>query len=97
MLRQNQIESYQNFQSDLHDHIRSDTDHDATIDSDYVFSDTGDNSMPYDNSEGCSKLHETHFGDSFSDIPRTVIHSPIGQDSLPHKDNQRTVIHSPIG
>ena len=52
MLRQNQIESYQNFQSDLHDHIRSDTDHvnshDATIDSDNVFNDTGENTISDD-------------------------------------------------
>jgi len=101
MLRQNQIESYQNFQSDLHTHINRDTDHAysqyVTIDSDTVFSDTGDTTASADNSESCSKLHETHFGDSFSDIPRTVIHSPISQDSLPHGDYQRTVMHSPFG
>jgi hypothetical protein len=46
-------------------------------------------------SESLSKLHETHFGDSISDIPRTVIHSPLGQESL--SDIPRSRIQSPRG
>ena len=46
-------------------------------------------------SESLSKLHETHFGDSISDIPRTVVHSPLGQESL--SDIPRSRIQSPRG
>ena len=94
MLREYQIPSYISFQSDISDHVREATDHvyspDVTIDSDKIFSDPGDVSLSCDNSDSYSKLHETHFGDSLSDIPRTVIHSPPGQDSLPSGSFPRT-------
>ena len=84
MLREYQIPSYISFQSDISDHVREATNHvyspDVTIDSDEIFSDPYDQSNSSDSS---LRLHETHFGDSLSDIPRTVIHSPPGQDSFP--------------
>ena len=100
-MREYQIESYISFQSHFTDQAREAIDHvdspDDTIASDKIFSDPGDVTTYFDNCDSVSKLHETHFGDSFSDIPRTMIHSPLVQDSLPHGGHQRTVIHSPIG
>ena len=88
------IPSYISFQSDISDHVREATDHvyspDVTIDSDKIFSDPGDHTLSCDDSDRSSRLHETHFGDSLSDIPRTVIHSPPGQDSLPSDSFPRT-------
>ena len=80
------IPSYISFQSDISDHVREATDHvyspDVTIDSDKIFSDPGDHTLSCDDSDRSSRLHETHFGDSLSDIPRTVIHSPPGQENM---------------
>ena len=45
-------------------------------------SDLGDVSVSCEESDSVSRLHETHFGDSISDIPKTVLHSPLVQDSL---------------
>lgn len=52
-----------------------------TLTSDRI-SDLGDVSVSCEESESVSRLHETHFGDSISDIPRTVLHSPLVQDNL---------------
>ena len=52
-------------------------------------SDLGDVSVSCEESDSVSRLHETHFGDSISDIPRTVLHSPLVQDSL--ADNPRNM------
>ena len=86
MLREYQTENYITFQSDISDHARGATYHvyspDVTIDSDEILSDPGDLNLSGDNLESFSRLHETHFGDSLSDIPRTVIHSPPGQENM---------------
>ena len=68
-------------------------------------SDLGDVTVSCEDSDSVSKLHETHFGDSISDIPRTVIHSPVVQDSLaniprsflltPHTHHQSPVTSLP--
>merc|ERR1719318_508116 len=90
-MREYQIESYISFQSDISDHAREAIEHvdspDDTIASDKIFSDPGDVTTYSDNCDSFSRMHETHFGDSLSDISRTVIHSP--------SDIPWTVIHSP--
>ena len=90
-MREYQIESYISFQSDFCDHARETIDHvdshDDTFASDKIFSDPGDVTTYSDNCDSASRMHETHFGDSLSDIPRTVIYSP--------SDILRTVISSP--
>ena len=69
--------------------IRKDAAHvyspDDTMASERI-SDLGDITISSSNHDSVSKLHETHFGESFSDIPRTVIHSPLGRDQLPAKN-----------
>ena len=71
------------------DHIRKDAAHvyspDDTMASERI-SDLGDATISSSIRDSVSMLHETHFGDSFSDIPRTVIHSPLGRDQLPLKN-----------
>ena len=52
-------------------------------------SDLGDVSVSCEESDSVSRLHETHFGDSISDIPRTVLHSLSDQ-------NPRNWIMSPL-
>ena len=71
------------------DRVREPTDHvfdpNETVLCDKILSDLSD-----ENSETVSRLHETHFGDSLSDIPRTVIHSPSLQISWPPRSFQTT-------
>ena len=92
-MREYQIESYISFQSDISDHAREAIDHvdspDDTLASDKIFSDPGDVTTYSDNCDSLARMHETHFGDSLSDIPRTVIYSP--------SDIPRTMISSPPG
>eukprot|EP00092_Neocalanus_flemingeri_P070795 GFUD01086924.1.p1 GENE.GFUD01086924.1~~GFUD01086924.1.p1 ORF type:complete len:574 (+),score=114.66 GFUD01086924.1:113-1834(+) len=87
MLREYPVESYISFHSDISNHVRGANGHvyspDVTNNSDKIFSDPGDITTSCDNSDSFSRLHETHFGDSLSDIPRTVIHSPSVQYNLP--------------
>ena len=89
-MREYQIESYISFQSDISDHAREAIDHvdspDDTLASDKIFSDPGDVTTYSDNCDSLARMHETHFGDSLSDIPRTVIYSL--------SDIPRTVISS---
>ena len=89
-MREYQIESYISFQSDISDDAREAIDHvdspDDTLASDKIFRDPGDVTTNSDNCDSLARMHETHFGDSLYDIPRTVIHSP--------SDIPRTVIHS---
>ena len=79
-MREYQIESYISYQSDISDHAREAIDHvdspDDTLASDKIFSDPGDVTTYSDNCDSLARMHETHFGDSLSDIPRTVISSP---------------------
>ena len=114
-MREYQIDSYIRFQSDISDHAREAIDHvdstDDTIASDKIFSDPGDVTTYSDNCDSASRMHETHFGDSLSDIPRTVISSladiPRTVISSPSdiprtlisspSDIPRTVISSPLG
>jgi len=95
MLREYQIESYISFQSDISNHVREATDHvystHVNIDSDKISSDPDDTIFSTEH----PRLHETHFGDSLSDIPRTVIHSDIPRRVIP-SDIPRTVIRSPL-
>ena len=69
------------------DRVREATDHvfgpNETLLCDKILSDLSDEKSYTENSESVSRLHETHFGDSLSDIPRTVIHSPSLNISLP--------------
>ena len=92
-MREYQIESYISFQSDISDHAREAIDHvdspDDTLASDKIFSDPGDVTTYSDNCDSLARMHETHFGDSLSDIPQTVIHSS--------SDIPKTVIFSSAG
>ena len=103
-MREYQIESYLSFKSDISYHASEAIKHvdspDDTIASDKIFSDPGDVTTYSENCDSGARMHETHFGDSLSDIPRTVISSPC---DIPRtviqslSDDPRTVIASPLG
>lgn len=86
-MREYQKESYINFDSTASDLMSGAIDHDYSFDdtvpSDSKVSDVANMSCSYEDPDTISRLHETHFGDSLSDLPRTVIHSPLEKFPVP--------------